>query len=183
MKNNLDVRLGRGARWFYWIAALSVIQAMMAASGSFYGTVVGLGSVQALNRAAGFQTAVMAQALIVAAFAAFGYFASRRAQWAFVVGMALYALDGALFLTTRGFLPIIFHAFVLYRMFDGLMACNMLAENDVLTRNMMLRAALQKDSDARASIAPAQYEASSSGAASAAPWRPSTPTPTQSEQR
>lgn len=60
--------------------------------------------------------------------ALFALLAGRRRGWAFIVGMALYALDGLVFLLFGDFLSAGFHAFALFGIFSGYRA---LREMDV----------------------------------------------------
>jgi hypothetical protein len=59
-------------------------------------------------------------------FVLFGYFATRGHLWAFIAGMALFALDGVIFLIARDWLGVGFHVFVLYCLFRGFTACQRL---------------------------------------------------------
>jgi hypothetical protein len=53
-------------------------------------------------------------------FCLFGSCASKAQKWAFLVGMALYALDGILLLAARDILSVGFHAYVLFCIYRGL---------------------------------------------------------------
>ena len=132
----LEQRCKSGAYWFYWIAALSFITSLVSLSGSQWGFIVSLGVTQfvdALARAFSEQagTAVTVIALLfdataAAAFALIGYFASKKLEWVFVLGMVLYGLDGLIFLIAGDWLGIAFHAFALYGIFSGYRACTRL---------------------------------------------------------
>jgi hypothetical protein len=139
----LENQCKSGANWFYWIAALSLVNSMVQAFGGTFGFVVGLGVTQvfdAVGRAAAetggsVGTAVRGAAFVLDLFAAgvfalFGFLAGKRMGWAFVVGMALYALDGLLFLLVGDILSIAFHAFALVGIFVGLRAQRALREAD-----------------------------------------------------
>lgn len=184
MKNELDMRLARGASWFYWIAGLTVINVAVWALGFTWAFVVGLGAVYfaaglASGLGAGSVAAYAMDAGIIAAFLLFGYFANKRHLWAFIVGMAAYMADGMLFLAVKDWFALAFHAFVLIMLFRGLSACLMMRQNENLTRDMMIRASLTKDAEARpqpAAFRPASPNgapASSPAASkSVTPWRP-----------
>ena len=111
------------ARWFYWIAGLSLVNAFFALSNSNTTFFVGLGITQLLSGLAiEFKAPALGLALDIAAsgiFASFGYFASKGMSWAFIVGMVLYALDGLIFLVFQDWLPFGFHVLVLYWIFLG----------------------------------------------------------------
>jgi hypothetical protein len=135
-----EARSDSGARWFYWIAALSFITSLIALSGSNWAFFASLGITQlvdALANAAAGQlgggakvVALVFDAFAVGLFALIGYFAAKRHAWAFVVGLALYALDALFFLIFRAWLGLAFHAYVVYSIFGGYRACARLAEMD-----------------------------------------------------
>ncbi|HZI19556.1 MAG TPA: hypothetical protein VEY09_13275 [Pyrinomonadaceae bacterium] len=129
----LEERCRSGARWFYWIAALSLLTSLVSLSGNQWGFILSLGVTQVIDALAaglaegvGNAAKVVALALdlsIVGAFALAGYLSERRHTWAFVTGMVFYALDSLLFVYVADWLGIAFHAFALYCMFTGLRAC------------------------------------------------------------
>lgn len=123
-----------GARWFYWIAGLSLINAIAAATNSTWSFLAGLGITQFISGFAsglsadlGESSAVMIIALIlnvlVAGFFVFlGVFAHKGHTWAFIVGIVVYALDALIFLAVQLWFPLAFHAFVFYCLLRGLAA-------------------------------------------------------------
>jgi hypothetical protein len=139
-QRQLEERMKSGARWFYWIAALSLITSIISLVGGGWSFLVSLGVTQIIDfiankTAPSAGTAVKIVALVfdvIAAglFALIGYFASKRHSWLFIVGMALYALDALIFLllADRPWLPLAFHAFALYSIFGGYKACARLNE-------------------------------------------------------
>jgi uncharacterized membrane protein HdeD (DUF308 family) len=67
-------------------------------------------------------------------FALVGYFASKHHPWAFILGMALYALDALVFLLlmiyaadTGLIIALAFHAYALFQISRGYGACARLA--------------------------------------------------------
>jgi hypothetical protein len=128
----LERQVRSGADWFFWIAALSVINSIIALSGSQAGFVVGLGVTQVIDAvalsseldlgAAGKAVCLVLDVLAAGLFALFGAFARKRHGWAFVVGMGLYALDGLLLALFQNWLSVGFHVFALYCIFSGLRA-------------------------------------------------------------
>lgn len=128
-------RFQSGANWFFWIAALSIVNSVILLSGSDWAFVVGLGITQVFDgiahaiaqEAQGSATAIKAIGFgfdLVAAgvFAGFGVLARKQFTWAFVLGMALYGLDGLLFLLFGDLLSIAFHVFALFCIFNGMKA-------------------------------------------------------------
>jgi hypothetical protein len=124
-----------GASWFYWIAALSLINSVIALTGEEFRFIFGLGITQITDsfgaEAGGIGKAMLfaTNLLIVGILAAFGYFGCKRHLWAFFVGMGLYLLDAILLLFFQSWLEVAFHAFVIYCLFRGLQACRALRSN------------------------------------------------------
>ena len=110
----LERRVKRGASWFYLIAVFSLINHfLMANAGGFF--LIGLG--------VNLMTSDLILTVIVSAvFGLLGYFAGRGHAWSFIVGMLLYALDALIFVMASDWLPLLFHAYGLYRIFMGLKA-------------------------------------------------------------
>jgi zinc transporter ZupT len=140
-RHQLEERMKSGARWFYWIAALSFITSIISLTGSGWAFLVSLGITQVVDGIAigvagqtgsGIAKIVALFFDVIAAglFALIGYFASKRHSWVFLVGMAIYALDALIFIIARQWLGIAFHAFALYSMFGGYKACARLVEMD-----------------------------------------------------
>ena len=119
-------RVRVAAKWFYWIAALSMINSLVVIFGGNFHFVVGLGItsvVDALAKQAGSIGVVLdlvINAFIAGLFVVLGMFAIKAQKWAFLVGMALYALDGALCLMGKDILSVAFHAYVLFAIYRGL---------------------------------------------------------------
>ena len=141
-----EARATTGARWFYWIAALSLLTSIISLVGGGWAFFVSLGVTQiidgianALAARVGGSVKVIALAFDLFAagiFALMGYFASKRHAWAFVLGMALYVLDALLLLglavlagdfSFRTLIFLAFHAYVLWKIFDGYKASARLA--------------------------------------------------------
>ena len=123
-------RVRIGAKWFYWIAGLSVINSAVMIFGGNFHFVVGLGITSVVDvmakqaGAAGVLLDVTINGMVAGIFALFGYFACKAQKWAFFVGMALYVLDGLLLLTVQDFLSVAFHAYALYCIYRGLSQAN-----------------------------------------------------------
>ena len=125
----LEQSFRSGANWFYWIAGLSVVNSVIQILGSDRSFIVGLGITQVFDAiaAAGAQEAGDATAggvlkgvaffldlLVAGFFVLLGWRSGKRAAWAFVLGMVLYALDGLIFLLVQDWLSLGFHAFALF---------------------------------------------------------------------
>ncbi|HEV7682277.1 MAG TPA: hypothetical protein VGO68_09165 [Pyrinomonadaceae bacterium] len=124
-----------GARWFYWVAGLSLINAIAAAAQSKLSFLAGLGVTQFISALAALLSKDMGDSssvvmviafilnLLVAGFFVFlGVFAYKGHTWAFIVGLVFYALDALIFLMAQLWFPLAFHAFVIYCLYRGLAA-------------------------------------------------------------
>jgi hypothetical protein len=130
-----EARLAKGATWFYWVAALSLVNALLAVSGQDWRLIMGLGITDILcylptvvtqSKELGVPEIafIISGNVLVAAFvAAFGYFSLKRHIWVFVLGTILYLADAALLLIGKDWFSLAFHAYVLYLFFDGIKAC------------------------------------------------------------
>lgn len=123
-----------GASWFYWIAALSLINSIVLLAGGSFSFIFALGITQVID-AIGFESgapgkvvAFAANFLITAGVAAFGYLASRGQLWAFITGMGLYAIDGLLLALAQRWLDAGLHVVVLFFIFRGMQACRALGK-------------------------------------------------------
>jgi hypothetical protein len=120
-----EQRIASGANWFYWIAALSLVNSVIVLTGREWGFVLGLGITQlidALGRSIGSPIASLfafaANLLIAAVVVLFGYYA-RRFRALYVGGMLAYAVDGAIYAVAQDWLAAGFHGFVLFTMLPG----------------------------------------------------------------
>ncbi len=119
-----------GGDWFFWIAGFSVINSLLTLFGAPIQFIIGLGATEWIDR--GFfggtkGTSLVADILIAAVYVLFGYFARNGARWAFIVGAIFYALDGVLLVLRGEWLSLAFHAYALFRIFQGFQAAQQLA--------------------------------------------------------
>ncbi len=125
---HLESQFRSGAGWFYWIAGLSAINTLAALSGGNWRLIVGLGLTQIIDAFAaqpgsvGKEVAVYLDMGVIGMFMLFGYYAARRHNWSFILGMVVFAIDGLIFLLSQDWLSIAFHVFVLYQLFRGFQA-------------------------------------------------------------
>lgn len=133
-RTELEQRMKSGANWFYWIAGLSLVNSVIFALGSTVSFLGGLGFTLVMDVfvdaiiEGGAPPAMRFVAIIVnfvlfAIFAFFGYYAGKGLKAAFMAGIALYLLDGMLVLLFGDFLMAAFHAFALFFIVRGFMAC------------------------------------------------------------
>ncbi len=132
----LALEFKRGANWFYWIAALSLVNTIIVLFGGTMSFIIGLGITQLID---GFAqalaaevsptpavvikiSAVFADLLLAGLFCLFGLLSGRKHTWAFIVGIILYALDALIFLLITDWIAIAFHVLALFFIFNGLRA-------------------------------------------------------------
>lgn len=125
-RQHLVARMKSGGSWFYWIAGLSLINTIAAVTGSGWGFIVGLGITRLLDDYVGGPVAITVDVLIAGLFILFGVFANKAQLWAFVVGMAVYTLDGLVFAMAGAWLAAAFHVFVLFCLVNGFRAARQL---------------------------------------------------------
>lgn len=120
------------ASWFYWIAGLSLVNSFAAFSGSDWRFILGLGITQIIDGmgqgsdGAGKFIALAMDLVAAGTLIAFGMLGNRGHTWAFIVGMALFAMDGVIFLLAQDWIGVAFHGFVLWGLFRGFSACRAL---------------------------------------------------------
>jgi len=132
----LTQRLNSAASWFYVLAALSVVNSLIATFGGTLRFIFGLGItsvVDAIVAGANVGTVGSIVSLVFTVamaglFAIFGFLSRKGYHWAFIVGMVIYLLDGLLLLLPGDYLGAAFHAYVLFRLFQGLAASRKLSE-------------------------------------------------------
>jgi hypothetical protein len=127
-KQRVEQVVKAGASWFIWIAGLSVVNSVIGMAGGGVHFIVGLGVTEVVDVLAhqvgssGLVLDFVINGFVVGIFLLFWNFARKGKSWAFLVGMALYALDGLLLLSLKDFFSVAFHAYALFRMYGGLKA-------------------------------------------------------------
>lgn len=130
-----------GANWFFWIAALSLVNTAMAHGGGDRHFIIGLsitaivdgiaheiGKQQpqaaslAMGIAIGFSICTAVVVVLV------GWLSRKRLLWVFGIGMGLYLLDGLAYLAFGDFLSAGFHAYALFLMSRGFSAYRQLTK-------------------------------------------------------
>jgi uncharacterized membrane protein len=150
MQSTLEARRRAGAAWFYWAAVLAIAGSLLQSSGQSWARALGLGVLHSplLARLAG-EAGIALLVAAVVALALFGWFAGTGKIWAFAIGMLAYAADGALLAMNAQWFGVGVHVVVLIFINGGLTAARMETENDQLTRDLAIRAALAKDKASR----------------------------------
>jgi hypothetical protein len=115
-----------GAGWFITVGVLSFINSVLAMSGAGLHFIFGLGLTELVDGLAhqvgrtGFALDLVINGFVAGIFVLFWHFGRKGQQWAFLVGMALYALDALLALYFSDLLAVAFHGYALYRMYIGM---------------------------------------------------------------
>ena len=133
-------KLSSGANWFYWLAALSIMNSLVVFYFGTKNSLIALGITQWVDGTSGGLSregfappmsviGLMVNLLIALGFAGFGYFARNRHDFAFVIGMGLYVVDALLVLGLKDFFGFGFHMVALFFIFKGLLASRHLREN------------------------------------------------------
>jgi len=95
-------------------------------SGAGIRFIFGLGIAQFVDALAhqagqsGFALDLIINGFVAAVFLLFWNFARKGEQWAFVIGMGLYAVDALVMLTFHDILAVAFHGYALYRIYRGM---------------------------------------------------------------
>ena len=112
------------ARWFWWIAGLSLVNTVLIHSGSETSFVIGLGFTMIADVAfsALKPVAFALDALAIGFFVLMGWLSLRGHFWAFIVGAFVYALDGLIYLKFGDMMPFGFHLFALFFIVRGAFA-------------------------------------------------------------
>ncbi len=115
--------IASAARWFWWIAVLSLLNAVLIHTDTSRNFPLGLAFTSSFDHL--FRTDRTAAWIIYAAtsvaFVTLGWFAGRGEIWAFAVGSGLYVLDALQCLKLKAMLPLGFHLLVLVAILRGAM--------------------------------------------------------------
>jgi len=131
-KLKLQSRMRSGAGWILAVSIFSVINSALVFFDAKLHFIVGLGITQIVDGVAhhvsskGSIAGIVVSAFVAGLFLLFWKFAREGQQWAFIVAMALYAMDALIFLVLGIMLEFGFHVFALYCMYKGLSALNAL---------------------------------------------------------
>jgi hypothetical protein len=109
-------RVLSGARWFWWIAGLSLVNTVIAHTSGNASFFIGLAFTQ-ISDAVFIHLkpiAFVLDAVACSFFVAMGWLAVRGHLWAFVTGGIIYALDGVIFLLFKDWFPAAFHGLALF---------------------------------------------------------------------
>jgi hypothetical protein len=130
-----------GANWFYWIAGLSVINSAAFVFGANFHFLAGLGlteiadAVISASIEQGAPSLIKAFSIIfdlilVIGFALAGYYANKFFTFAFIAGIVVYIFDALIVLLLGDYFMAGFHAFALFFIIRGFLACRHLKAHE-----------------------------------------------------
>ena len=135
---DLATRYKSGANWFYWIAGLTLVTSIITFSGGELRFLISLGTTQVIDAlAAEFSSegggapkiiAMVVDVILAGVFVVFGVLANKKFLWAYILGMAVFVLDGLVSLLVQDWIGAIAHVVVLIFMVPGFMAGRKLVE-------------------------------------------------------
>jgi len=121
-------KIHRAANWFFWIAALSLLNSILnISSDSNTAFLAGLGISQIIDGVViamygkyHFMATIL-NLIVTGGFVLIGWQARKVSKPAFITGIVLYCLDAVLFLVFSDWLGLGFHIFVLFLVIKGFM--------------------------------------------------------------
>ena len=144
MREQAEQHSRTGVNWFFWIAALSLVNTALAHGGATLQFIIGL-SVTAIADAIAVEIgkqqppiatlamgiAIGFSLLVAVVVIGFGWLSRQRVMWVFAIGIGLYLLDGVVYLLLGDIKSAGFHGFALFGMIRGWMAFRQLAQHPV----------------------------------------------------
>lgn len=110
------------ARWFWWIAGLSLVNAVLFYSGSEVNFVVGLGmtTLASMLFADNLPVALGLAGLTIGFYVLMGWQAQRPRLWAFYLGVLVYALDALIYMKIEDWMSVGFHGLAIFFIAKGI---------------------------------------------------------------
>lgn len=117
------------ARWFWWIAGLSLVNTVLFYSGSQTTFVIGLAMTTMASAAfaGNLPAAIGLAGATIAFYLLIGFYAQQQKLWAFYLGLTVYVLDGLIYVFFQDWMPVAFHALAAYFIFKGIARVRALA--------------------------------------------------------
>jgi hypothetical protein len=135
---DLAQRYKSGANWFYWIAGLTIVTSIISFGGGDWRFLISLGTTQVIDGLADAFSAELGTApkvialvldlILSAVFVVFGVLANKKFLWAYILGMAVFFIDGLVSLLVQDWIGVIAHVVVVIFMVPGFMAGRKLVE-------------------------------------------------------
>jgi hypothetical protein len=105
-----------GARWFWWIAGLSLVNVACDIAHADISFVMGLAFTQLAHAMfhANLGIAFVVDAFFIGGFYLLGRQAQRGQMWAFLLGIVVYVCDALVYVKFESWMPVAFHALALF---------------------------------------------------------------------
>ena len=122
-----------GARWFWWIAGLSLVNVVMFYSGSNTNFVIGLAmtALVTVAFAGNLPVAIGLAGFTIAFYVVVGLYAQRNKLWAFYLGLAVYVLDALIYVYLQDWMSVGFHGLAAFFIFKGVARARELGRGSV----------------------------------------------------
>lgn len=122
------------ASWFFFIAALTLVNTALFYFNSNRRFVIGTGVTDLANSVgadvitgvAGTIFAVIVNVVVIGGLVGLGWLGRKSITWAFLVGIVVYALDALLLVWITDWLSVVFHALAIFYLFRGFQASRQL---------------------------------------------------------
>lgn len=162
IKLRLETQFKNGVSWFYWIAALSLINTLVVLFEGSWNFIAGLGVTQLID---GFAYAfaesfgspfiyigLLINLVIIGVCFVCGFLAHKKKKWAIILGMVFYSLDTILFLIFKDYLSIAFHVYAIFSIFKGYKAINELTKLENVITEETAEVEVEAEAQASATI-------------------------------
>ena len=116
-----DPEVVSAARWFWWIAGLSLVNTVLFYSNADMSFVVGLGLTTIASVFLPMPTALAVIVATLAFYAWIGWVAAQGKAWAFYLGLAVYVIDALLFVYIEDWMSVAFHGLAIFFIVKGVM--------------------------------------------------------------
>ena len=131
-REELAQRYKSGANWFYWIAGLTIVTSFLSFTGADWRFLISLGTTQVIDALADAMSAELGGApkiialvldlILTGVFVVFGVLANKKLLWAYILGMAVFVIDGLVSLLVQDWIGVIAHVVVVVFMVPGFLA-------------------------------------------------------------
>jgi hypothetical protein len=110
------------ARWFWWIAGMSLVNVVLFHAGSQINFVVGLGmtTIASIIFASSLPMMIGAVGSTIGFYFVIGLYAQRGKLWAFYLGIAVYVLDALIYVKFEDWMSVGFHALAIFFIAKGI---------------------------------------------------------------
>jgi len=135
---DLATKYKSGANWFFWIAGLTIVTSILSFTGANWRFLISLGTTQVIDALANAMSeelggapkvvALVLDLILSGVFVVFGVLANKKFLWAYILGMAVFIVDGLVSMLVQDWVGVIAHVVVVFFMVPGFMAGRKLVE-------------------------------------------------------